>query len=79
MDNFPWIIAGDFNARLTTEDCIGGASSGVNPCNLFCQWFQASSLVNLGFQGPQFTWSKNGLKVRLDIAFRNLKWLDMFP
>ncbi|CAL1410321.1 unnamed protein product [Linum trigynum] len=35
-----------------------GACSGatLRRCQLFCQWMDEAELIELGFQGPQFTW-----------------------
>lgn len=72
-------MASDFNARLSTTDRNGGAVSGEAPCSLFRSWYQCSSMVDFGYQGPQFTWARHNLKVRLDRVFGNNKWFDMFP
>ncbi|XP_021799965.1 uncharacterized protein LOC110744298 [Prunus avium] len=49
----PWLLAGDFNDILQVEDKVGG----VSLCKLtgMKKWFDANSMIDLGFSGPRFT------------------------
>ncbi|CAL2260060.1 unnamed protein product [Prunus armeniaca] len=51
----PWLLAGDFNDILQAEDKVGG----VSLCRLTSmkKWFDANSMIDLGFSGPRFTWT----------------------
>ncbi|KAG8490901.1 hypothetical protein CXB51_014084 [Gossypium anomalum] len=70
----PWVIAGDFNSILEGLDRMGG----VDVTQIRCQWFQYfifnNELHELGFYGPQITWSRGNLSQHLDRVVCNLDW-----
>ena len=47
----PWIMAGDFNEVLIGEDKFGGHLINFQEC------LNACGMIDLGFFGPQFTWT----------------------
>ncbi|KAF7815394.1 putative ribonuclease H protein At1g65750 family [Senna tora] len=75
----PWCIVGDFNAFLFYSEKIGGSSLGSRPDRHFLNMVDINSLVDLGYTGPNFTWQRGSVAVRLDRALANLGWRYMFP
>ncbi|WCJ44200.1 RNA-directed DNA polymerase (reverse transcriptase)-related family protein [Euphorbia peplus] len=75
----PWVLAGDFNAILSTEDRRGGSDRRSGGCPHFQNFMNATSLIDLGFSGPHFTWKRGLLLQRLDRAIGNCAWLQKFP
>ncbi|KAE8688384.1 hypothetical protein F3Y22_tig00110987pilonHSYRG00164 [Hibiscus syriacus] len=73
-----WIIIGDFNATLYTEDRQGCALSST-PDTAFRDLVYDCNLYDLGYHGPGFTWFRNNCYVRLDRALGNTAWLESFP
>lgn len=69
-------VINDFNARLTLAYRKGGAKSGHMPCKDFGTWVQRNDLIDIGTQGPSFTWCRDNLMERIDRAFFNTHWLD---
>ena len=57
MHNKPWVIAGDFNEPLTDEDKLGGRPMSINRSVLFKECLDRCNMVDLGFNGPRFTWT----------------------
>lgn len=65
-----WLIVGDFNSVLHDSERVGG----VVQERLGCKWFQSflfdNKIWDLGYNSPQFTWSRRNLSQRLDRQFR---------
>lgn len=66
VGDMPWALARDFNYRLFTDDRIGGVRLAVNPLKDFRKWFSRNILIDLGFQGPKFTWRRGDLFKQID-------------
>ena len=62
----PWVMGGDFNAILKEDEKSGGSNRRIGSCAKFWSWVEDNNLVDLGFQGPQFTWAKGLIHERLD-------------
>lgn len=73
-----WSVAGDFNTVLYDFEKCGGAPINYSSCMAFSSCLDQCSLRDLGFKGPQFTWSRGGLKERLDRVVCNQEWLTQF-
>lgn len=79
-----WVIMGDFNMLLTSEDKRGGkpiAGPSRNPFRFFVDEFE---LIDLGFIGFPFTWSNKRVgsalvQERLDRGFANSSWKLTYP
>ncbi|KAJ0971107.1 hypothetical protein J5N97_019066 [Dioscorea zingiberensis] len=82
--NLPWIISGDFNAILNSEEHRGGSFSNYSvKAKHFNDFINSNHLFDLGFFGPSFTWcnNQNGLArrwARLDLFLANNDWLTNF-
>ncbi|KAK8711151.1 hypothetical protein V6N13_146444 [Hibiscus sabdariffa] len=71
-----WVLFGDFNATLHANDRIGCIQT---PSKAFQQLLFDYGLRDLGFQGPDFTWSRGLAQARLDRCLCNSYWDDTFP
>ncbi|XP_040943158.1 uncharacterized protein [Gossypium hirsutum] len=63
----PWMVIGDFNAILSSDEKKGGLSNGKR-CPRFGNFVDLSNLHDLGFKGPPFTCYRGHLFERLDHA-----------
>lgn len=54
----PWIIGGDFNSILTSMEKVGENSPNWKSVANFQICLTFRKLVDLGFCGPSFTWTK---------------------
>lgn len=75
----PWLLSGDFNAIVSSEDRMGGARHRNSGCRSFRQVLQQKGLIDLNFVGPRFTWQRGNLMFRLDRAICNPAWLESYP
>ncbi|KAK8658040.1 hypothetical protein V6N13_036255 [Hibiscus sabdariffa] len=74
----PWLLMGDFNATLEASECKGGADV-VRPSRDFQSFLFDCGLRDLGYQGPDFTWSRGATLARLDRMLCNTYWDESFP
>ncbi|XP_019170571.1 PREDICTED: uncharacterized protein LOC109166142 [Ipomoea nil] len=79
----PWLIAGDYNSVLSVDEVSGSTNFSSSRCAGFRNWIFEEGLINVGFEGPQFTWCR-GLSLtsfkaaRLDRALCNSEWRMRF-
>jgi hypothetical protein len=57
LHSLPWLLAGDFNEVLCSEDKFGGLPVNLRRSQLFSNCLDTCGMINLGFNGPRFTWS----------------------
>lgn len=86
MDDYQGAIClmGDFNAIAATSEKFGGNSQLSANNKAFRNWFHGAGLIDMGYQGPAYTWSnkKKGralITKRLDRVLVNLQWHQRFP
>ncbi|KAL0013396.1 hypothetical protein SO802_000465 [Lithocarpus litseifolius] len=84
LHNKPWIIAGDFNEPLADEDKFGGRPVSINRSLLFKDCLDKCNMVDMGFNGPKFTWTNrreinNLIQERIDRFFMNPSWCLLYP
>lgn len=79
----PWAVVGDFNATMFMDERSSINGQSKEGCREFHDWFQREGLVDMGFTGQMFTWSRgneastfNG--ARLDRGLCNIDWLEKF-
>lgn len=77
----PWLVAGDFNAILQTEQVFIAYYDWK--AQFFLDFIVGNNLIDLKYSGPHFTWCNNqsGLAqrwVRLDRYLVNLAWANSF-
>jgi hypothetical protein len=80
--NVPWVVAGDFNDILSSHEKLSSTPANSRRMNVFHNCLDACNLLDLGFNGPRFTWTNKrdrGLVMeRLDQFFCNPSWQTMF-
>ncbi|KAL6204037.1 hypothetical protein ACLB2K_021307 [Fragaria x ananassa] len=74
--HLPWLIIGDFNDLYSSADKNGGSLAGK--FGGMRSWVDSFGLVDLGFQGPEFTWTDKRVRERLDRSFCTDAWRIMF-
>lgn len=75
----PWCIVGDFNSVMCSDE----RSPPGKSLACFQKWMHTKSLIDHGFNGPKYTWSRGDdiqqRMARFDKAFSNMNWQWMFP
>lgn len=77
----PWVVGGDFNCIRFPSEKKGG-SVITSALRDFSDWIRRNYLVDLPFQGADFTWSnmqRDPIVRRLDRFLVCSEWLDIFP
>ena len=57
MVSLPWVLLGDFNEMISEDEKMGGLPLNRNRISAFRNCMDKCGLMDLGFQGPQFTWT----------------------
>lgn len=83
QSSLPWLCMGDFNEVLSQEEKFGRLEHRSKLIEYFREVLLDCGLMNLGFQGFQYTWSnKRKLEpvyTRLDLFVVNAQWCSLFP
>lgn len=79
----PWIIIGDFNQILNAKDKLSRCATSKG-AEAFNSILMDRCLMEINPQGNWYTWTNNRKQSdvvweRLDRAFCNLEWLQIFP
>jgi len=79
-----WLIFGDFNLLLNSSEKLGGNNIDYHHTNLFNENLNYCDLIDLGYQGSDFTWANNQtdsyhIKERIDRYCANPNCLHSFP
>lgn len=82
--NIPTMLLGDMNTIVYQGDKMGGVPVNSYQVKDIQQFIQRTSLIDLRFQGPAFTWTNRRSQSfhiieRLDRAFAEVHWVSMFP
>ncbi|CAL1379935.1 unnamed protein product [Linum trigynum] len=84
-NDLPWLLSGDFNAILAPEEKSGPSSSStLYRCKVFNDRINQAELIDLGFSGPRFTWTRGETAStfkasRIDRSLCNSLWNATFP
>ena len=75
---------GDFNELLSMEEKQGGSVRSSRQMQDFRDAIDECGFLDLGFQGPPFTWCNNRLESgtiweRLDRGLANIPWINKYP
>ena len=80
--NAPWVVTRDFNDILSRHEKFSFTPANTRRINAFHNCLDACNLLDLGFNGPRFTWTNKrdrGLVMeRLDRFFCNPSWQNLF-
>ncbi|KAJ8773150.1 hypothetical protein K2173_028327 [Erythroxylum novogranatense] len=74
----PWLLAGDFNVIADSTERRGPPTLSTGVCNKFVRFIDHCHLLDLGFSGSAFTWSRGRIRKRLDRALANASWRTTF-
>lgn len=82
--NLPWLIVGDFNYIANKNENFGGCPPNNRKMFLFNQFLYGGNLIDLGFEGPKYTWTNcrdnnRLIKTRIDRFHANSDWISLFP
>lgn len=71
LNNKPWLVLGDFNEIIALDEYYGREGRNLNQMAMFPETLLDCELQDMGFHGPEFTWSNRRLgsalvQVRLD-------------
>ena len=82
--NLLWIIGGDFNELLSSDEKFSGRPIIPSRALLFKECLDDCNMADLGFQGPRFTWINKHditslIQEKLDRFFANPTWCVMYP
>lgn len=79
---YPWAVCGDFNSITMKEEKKGGKPFNLRKNIPFISCIDDCMLMDVGFNGNNFTWWNNNKKKiwkRLDRLLVNSEWEDIFP
>ncbi|KAG5580314.1 hypothetical protein H5410_050941 [Solanum commersonii] len=84
INTTPWCTVGDFNVITDIDEKLGGIPYNMRKSLEFIRVIEACGLMDLGFNGPKFTWSNQRdinfrIWKRLDRAMVNDRWLQDMP
>jgi exonuclease III len=84
LHHLPWLLLGDFNEVLCSDDKFGGLPVNFRRAFNFKSCLDMCGMIDLGFHGPRFTWSNfrelsELIQERLDRCFANSSWRTLFP
>jgi exonuclease III len=84
LHSLPWVMVGDFNDILSSEEKWGGNRPSASRMAEFHACINSCSLIDLGFSGPKYTWTNSQdvsslIMQRLDRALANPEWRFLFP
>ena len=84
LSDKPWLVLGDFNEIVALEENVGCEDRSLRKMAGFREVLMDCTLTDLGFLGPEFTWSNNRedealVRVRLDCGVASQEWRSLFP
>jgi hypothetical protein len=82
--NLPMFCMGDLNELMHAHEKIGPTTADVSRINDFCAYVKQSGLIDLGYNGPAYTWTNKRFSSvstyeRLDRCLANAEWCLSFP
>ncbi|XP_042030068.1 uncharacterized protein LOC121777002, partial [Salvia splendens] len=77
-DGAPWLVGGDFNIFLLEEERQGSTTDRHGEMMDFADAVADCQLLDPGFDGPPFTWTRSGLWERLDRVLLGEHWTTAF-
>ena len=74
----PWCMMGDFNAVLHPGERIGGVEVSDLETKDFAECVYSCSLQEFQYEGAFFTWTNKKVWSKIDRAFHNNLWYEVF-
>lgn len=78
----PWLVLGDFNNVLRSDDRLGGLSVTDAECDAFQSVLINSQLQELSYIGWPYTWCNrqwhNLIYSKIDRCFGNIPWFQSY-
>jgi len=74
-----WVVIGDFNVISCPQERWSKNhrdNSGID--RLFRNWLLGSELLEIGFNGPQFTWGNSTSHIKIDRALVDKCWFTKY-
>ncbi|XP_031103479.1 uncharacterized protein LOC116007017 [Ipomoea triloba] len=73
----PYLVAGDFNSIVSHDETNNYSACSSQRSSEFVEWIRSEGLIDMGYIGPKFTWSRgdsagNAKSARLDRALCSL-------
>lgn len=83
LHNLPWVMLGDFNEILSSNEKFGGLLVNVSRALKFKCSLDTCGMLDLGFHGPKFTWTNRRefgtfIQERIDRGFVNVAWRMLY-
>ena len=81
LDGLPWLVSGDFNIFVSEEERQGSVRRQSRKAREMMDFAEAISdcqLLDLGADGPKFTWARGDTFERLDRVLFGEGWGDLF-
>ncbi|KAL0319577.1 UNVERIFIED_CONTAM: hypothetical protein Sradi_5219200 [Sesamum radiatum] len=72
----PWLVGGDFNVILHSNENQGGDMSRMGPIDDFNDMVSDIGLIDAGFEGEPFTWTNKRIWRRLDRVLYSKEWTE---
>jgi hypothetical protein len=84
IHSLPWLMMGDFNEVLLSDDKFVGRSVNFHHASNFRDYIDSCGIMDMGFSGPRFTWTNlrgvsDMIQERIDRCFCNLSLRLLFP
>ena len=79
----PWMVVGDFNTIVSSEERKGGSIPSLSTMNDFVSVINSLALQDYGYVGSTFTWcnkhqGRTRMWQRLDRALVSVEWGEKF-
>lgn len=83
LHNLPWVMLGDFNEILSSNEKFGGLLVNVSRALKFKCSLDTCGMLDLGFHGPKLTWTnrrefRTFIQERIDRGFVNVAWRMLY-
>ena len=78
MDGLPWLVGGDFNIFVSEDERQRSSHNRTREMFEFAEAISDCQLLDVGADGPRFTWSRGEIFERLDRVLLGEGWANLF-